>query len=1266
MPYPSRLSSQERAWTPFSSDDDGEEDIQWDEDEQDRALRGAMEVLGRDAFEAPSSEGSAPAFDGASVPPTLDADDAMVQSAIHASVMNVTQPSPTDDAYNDMQARDLSLSTLRRMYDLDDEKGALSVLRKKHRLKINCDYQVDPEDKDLLWHIAEHRLDYMTRVPKDMGFGAVLPNVQHPRAGGLVGWNFKMTFTRRYWSYKGDIDVLAYNPRGSMLCIGDTDANENVWLCYMPEQALEAFPSPDLMTAGNGPTVMDPVLCRVTIAMLLFMMTKSGYRDIHVKYPPVATEAVFKQATDILTRNNWEFSVEELQALQDTLDEWYPWWWDNAPEEYKDAIPPGRVPVAVVVKYGQNRKICIDTSKRLDAESWSLQWDFSKLSRVAMAIATHYGATPVASWEERGVDDILARDEVLYTTSDVATREAIESLDEYDLLDADGVEIPIFNAEGRRIPRRLAIFDEPYTPCGILQDLSKVPSLFETGSGDIDATTFEIETSESGRAILAEEVQVAGLICPHDTPTYYLYPLFYSQNVGQWQASGIIAPLSSHVTKLNHDIAQHDHHASAVVPVKSQCYNTLSHYTRESARDHIAQRGILTGAAGGSWADDNKTTNTATYLRGTCDQRDPHEHLADQVSRADDTHLRLENVYLFHMQRMAPKYRDGAQFYESVVFPLAQACRQPNVLASIKATSIVFKPDIWPHAMLWAMYPMNVLLKQIWHNHIRPTLGEHPDKHPDHVYVELLAVSERLINYGHTGSMRVLTTGLMRRLWPSRAIVDTGFPAFAPALSFGGENSTLPVMNIEKWPIDLETGRPLYATKRAMELTYGKAHFLKYITLFDIRIKAATTTPQMAFSADPYAPRIIIMADIVIDAFVKDVLAFVREELDTEISGLLKDRAHDDHKWAVRRQKSYKAWKTSSHPLDYGEGKNTLGDLVHLVSSSQEDIRVGLPHSAAHSISLEDFVDRILKWAASGVKKPRAPLWSNGACAYILRTVLAEVKRFLRDHTPQERDVEFRRALVGRLVAHKVRFIPDAPVSPSGVGAPSHRLSLHAWTKLGATPSALVLGTQNALSHAERLQIELQASASQAEVNDCRASWTALTSMIEDFLPLLARRVLPSDWSIERVRNHAKPFILEVYNWGHSRFLHDQQHWTCQLALVLAFFLTKVTPCVFFPSDIPETVRRNIVNASPRSPRLCISSVRELDWVESKSQGKKGFSEKNLYFTQAALVILAWIDPSSPLRVELAKPSGDIRLWNTKHGAFLNFSLIHYLIAILF
>lgn len=174
MPYRSILGSQYPVLNPFDAVEDSGDENGWGGDEEDNTLYGvfhavllcciadaecsidAMDALGRDTFEGPPSDGgTAPLFDGHSVPPTLEADDAMVQSSIHASVMNVTQPDLLDDKYNDMQVRTISLSKLRRMYCANDEKGALGLLRKKHRLKIDAEYCVDSEDKDLLWHITE-------------------------------------------------------------------------------------------------------------------------------------------------------------------------------------------------------------------------------------------------------------------------------------------------------------------------------------------------------------------------------------------------------------------------------------------------------------------------------------------------------------------------------------------------------------------------------------------------------------------------------------------------------------------------------------------------------------------------------------------------------------------------------------------------------------------------------------------------------------------------------------------------------------------------------------------------------------------------------------------------------------------------------------------------------------------------------------------------------------------------------------------------------
>ena len=97
---------------------------------------------------------------------------------------------------------------------------------------------------------------------------------------------------------------------------------------------------------------------------------------------------------------------------------------------------------------------------------------------------------------------------------------------------------------------------------------------------------------------------------------------------------------------------------------------------------------------------------------------------------------------------------------------------------------------------------------------------------PPPQYVELMAVLERLLNFAHTGSARVLTTGLMNRIWPSRALKDGCMPMFSDILSFGGVTQTQPSIMLSLWPYDRRKNTPYLASKRAQELTYGQDHFL--------------------------------------------------------------------------------------------------------------------------------------------------------------------------------------------------------------------------------------------------------------------------------------------------------------------------------------------------------------------------------------------------------------------------------------------------------
>ena len=86
----------------------------------------------------------------------------------------------------------------------------------------------------------------------------------------------------------------------------------------------------------------------------------------------------------------YEFSSEQLNDLQSTLENHYESWWESAPQSYRHPLLTGRTPAAVTLKYGQNREVCKPFSTQTDAKLWARECDYSKLSRIAFALATHY------------------------------------------------------------------------------------------------------------------------------------------------------------------------------------------------------------------------------------------------------------------------------------------------------------------------------------------------------------------------------------------------------------------------------------------------------------------------------------------------------------------------------------------------------------------------------------------------------------------------------------------------------------------------------------------------------------------------------------------------------------------------------------------------------------------------------------------------------------------------------------------------------------
>ena len=76
--------------------------------------------------------------------------------------------------------------------------------------------------------------------------------------------------------------------------------------------------------------------------------------------------------------------------LNDAIKTYYDEWYNDAPASYKQGVLLNAAPIAICIKYGQNRLICVGEDDQADAQFWKHEFDLSKIARVSLAFAVHY------------------------------------------------------------------------------------------------------------------------------------------------------------------------------------------------------------------------------------------------------------------------------------------------------------------------------------------------------------------------------------------------------------------------------------------------------------------------------------------------------------------------------------------------------------------------------------------------------------------------------------------------------------------------------------------------------------------------------------------------------------------------------------------------------------------------------------------------------------------------------------------------------------
>ncbi|KIJ57738.1 hypothetical protein HYDPIDRAFT_44798 [Hydnomerulius pinastri MD-312] len=359
-----------------------------------------------------------------------------------------------------------------------------------------------------------------------------------------------------------------------------------------------------------------------------------------------------------------------------------------------------------------------------------------------------------------------------------------------------------------------------------------------------------------------------------------------------------------------------------------QMYNQISHRVRDEARYHSVQLGLMTTTFAGASANTRKNKNRFLELRRHTGQRLPQERINDKVAEGLQSEaLRIEQSFVVDAHRLIPEHKNGATLYGQILEPLCRRMLHPSVMGPLGECIQPFQPQVIHKLFIWATYPIASLIKWMWEDRLKNSdVVFGTDVSPYNI--EFMAMLERTLNYGHTGSGRVLSRRLMDRAFMSLGIVHDGFPCINSAyISFGDLSSRKVLVNTAQWPMNTSTMRPLTCSKRAQELTYDEKHYQKYEALFTIR-HSISYMPRDTFSdvGDEDMRHSCYAFNVAIAVYVKEVKDLVYAKVTEEVQKEIESRDAYRSERASRRQDALRIWMGEPQPLS-----TTPHTVLHLI-----------------------------------------------------------------------------------------------------------------------------------------------------------------------------------------------------------------------------------------------------------------------------------------------------------------------------------------------
>ncbi|KAI5981073.1 hypothetical protein EDD15DRAFT_2380428 [Pisolithus albus] len=1216
------------------------------------------------AFNVDEDEIDAP-FAVAPIPAQYDGDGGHTQENVGKIIARCRQEGvpPVDylQQFNSAPLRKTKLSSMKRLFDMKNSRDALRLLSDRRFITIDDNFKLNPTGElDMLMHMSGHFLDYVMYMGNRRGLDAALPNIN---VNHTMEFRLNLNMTHRLWptSNTGDLPFI---PTGRMMCIGSR-MQENIWLAMVPKTILERnctervhLNSDTLDAPTSAMTREHSLMITMFFAHILHSMQ---FQDVHCieKYPELTTHGV-KHSTNIL---NASCTVAQMDAclicmgyanmqlalmlssscamfrmLHIAFRNLWKNWVRQAPELWKrDQFLLDNYPVALTMRYGQNQDLRRSSnSTQVERENWNKDHDYEHVMLFSFSLASHINFSVVHEWANVPPEVILAREGNVFTAPPGHHgRQEIEDLENYDLLDEDGKEIPIYTAEGYMVLRR-APPNNRSTSGGAFLDLTKAPTLFVPEDAE-------------------EDFNIRAVPC-------YLYPLAFTKTLGNMQADGLIHSFQQQLPLINRNLSTHlaghdeddndslfgdmndNHNPMDGQPIlqglRCQAYNSLSHRVRERIKFHSVQLGRITAAVSGCTATGVSAVSKWERCLQECEFMLPHEQFHVKVTGGSQPQsMRFENTYRLEVSAMMPEDKNGSVVYDRVITPLLRTWMHPDVQRSVRQVLVPLAADVVPGIFEWTTYPITCFLQLSWDN-LLPQLQQ-PDVSIDPHVIEIISVFERVLNYAHTGAARVLIRALMDRTWTSLGLMFDGFPCVWGRFLNHDElvRNNIRIYS-KQWPLDTSTQRPITSSRRVQELTYGCKHYESYIARFTI-LHAMKNLPQHVYVdvGDPCKRLACFAAEVGLRVYIEDVKHLVSEAVSKELRDLFLDEDDQINAELIRnRDLALQRWCDSMNPLSYTE--STLMDLIRAVSDHRdEDPHLRDPQLGTQTLSF--FVGKIITVCKQGNTRRQPPFIQDGKALPVLKMTIAEIRQAaLTARVPADSISSFTsHAFILACKKLKINHIPWVHPRDRGAGAPSTYISHKVWLSVGAAEPPPVADAVGYRTPEETSRALVRKSSQRLIAGDPSGAWSALQVKLLHFHTVLHKAVLPLECSMANVNipKTSPDYISSMYHWVLQNF--DMTKPIHFLALFASTAFSGLLPAIHSPSD------HSLLNRHSEDSRM--QYIRSLPWIE---KNRKGSTDPSPFIFMFTAYILGFYETSSPVGERIRKAEC-LRKWLDKNSA---------------